>query len=238
MFSKTLIATTLAAAATASEVTFPTVESVKFLQGPVGVNVCMTCIEFANDGIQDLANFIGNNGIPEACGDLCSVIPSTFFAGACDSLCTQVGIDVFVETLKNADLDPFFLCEELKVCTAGPANAAAKVFKVFAKPATGKSGISVGLIMDLVVTNSTGLGEIEFSLTAGGKTQSQNIPVAGFPKGAHGIELNLSTKGAPAGVYDFNMGFCQGECFSHHLTSKYFGNASSSFTLTAADIEA
>jgi hypothetical protein len=225
---KVLAASTLVAV---SAIDFPVVESVKIRKN-VGEDVCMPCLEFANDALQDLANFIGNNGIPTACGDLCSIIPNQFFAGACDSLCTAVGIDVFVAALQKVDLDPFYFCEEIDVCKVGPANAAAKPVKCYANPAKAATGATISLILDFMVYNATGVGEIQFELFVGSNVQQDNIPVEGFPVGAHGIELNLNTKGAPAGEYQFLMGICQGQCHSHHLTSKYFGNLTSSFTLT------
>jgi hypothetical protein len=212
----------------------PTIESMKVIQN-VGEDVCMPCLKFATDAVDDLADFIGNNGIPEACGDICSILPSAFLAGACDSLCVQVGVDVFVAAIKKADLDPFYVCEELDICPMGPANAAAKIAKVYANPAKAVAGATVGLILDFIVTNATGVGEIQFELLVDGKVQKDNIPVPGFPVGAHGLELNLKTTGAPAGEYQFLMGLCQGQCHSIHGTSKYFGNMTNTFTLTPAN---
>jgi hypothetical protein len=228
---KTVFAAAAVSAASAFEVVSMKME--RRPRGNLKLDVCGDCLEFSNDAIGELVNFIGNNGVPEACSDLCGLIPSPFLAGACTQACDYVGIEIFVKALQKVDLDPFYFCEELKFCPMGPANADVDVVKTVAKPNPAKAGSVVDLMLDFIVKNATGPGEIQFELSAGGHTQKSTFPFDALPDGAHALNLNLNTKGAPAGSYGYLFGMCQGQCHSHHGTSKYFGNVTGTFTLTA-----
>ena len=93
------------------------------------------------------------------------------------------------------------------------------------------------------MTQAIGLGEIQFELIGASSTPVGDMfPINGIPVGLHGILLALTASScsqcqppisfAP-GSYQFLFGLCQGQCGSSHATSKYFGNMTGTFTITA-----
>ena len=89
-------------------------------QGRVGLDVCPTCINVAEQSINILLNLILDSGIVGTCGTLCQALAdktgSQVLGTVCDLVCDVVGIDEFIKLLDKADLDPIWYCEIAKLC--------------------------------------------------------------------------------------------------------------------------
>ena len=86
----------------------------------VGLDVCPTCINVAEQSINILLNLILDSGIIGTCGTLCQALAdktgSQALGAVCDIVCDFLGIDEFIKLLDKADLDPIWYCEIAKLC--------------------------------------------------------------------------------------------------------------------------
>ena len=89
-------------------------------QQRVGLDLCPTCINIAEQSINILLNLILDSGIIGTCGTLCQALAdktgSQIIGAVCDLACDFLGIEEFLKVLNNADLDPIWYCEIAKFC--------------------------------------------------------------------------------------------------------------------------
>lgn len=94
--------------------------SIKRAPQNVGLDICPTCINVAEQSINILLNLILDSGIIGTCGTLCEALAqktgSQLIGTICNLACDIVGIDEFIKLIENADLDPIWYCEIAKLC--------------------------------------------------------------------------------------------------------------------------
>lgn len=87
---------------------------------PIGLDLCPTCINVADESINVLLNLILDTGILGSCQTLCTALAQKTGSEAagviCNIVCDVVGIEEFIKLIENADLDPIWYCEIAKAC--------------------------------------------------------------------------------------------------------------------------
>eukprot|EP00746_Dinoflagellata_sp_MGD_P038665 gnl/MRDRNA2_/MRDRNA2_19300_c0_seq1.p1 gnl/MRDRNA2_/MRDRNA2_19300_c0~~gnl/MRDRNA2_/MRDRNA2_19300_c0_seq1.p1 ORF type:complete len:296 (+),score=59.17 gnl/MRDRNA2_/MRDRNA2_19300_c0_seq1:98-889(+) len=222
--------------------------------------LCSPCLQLGAQGINILLNAILNAGVIGGCGQLCGHLKSKGQQEACDLVCDVVGIKAFIKALNNTDLDPFYLCESIHACKAGPDDAHVDLMSVQLTPPSisdqdiqpGAEGVTVEGVLSFNVTKETGVGE--FGVVILGPVEGADGPVGGsflLPDGLKegmqnvGVKINIQdtlpdpTKDPPSlpviwnpGSYEFRFHLCQGECGSKHPHSIDFGRKASNFTIS------
>jgi hypothetical protein len=206
-----------------------------------------------------LINYILNAGVIGGCGHLCGHLNSTAARDACDLVCGVVGIKAFIKALNNTDLDPFYFCEVLHACEAGPDDAHVDLLSVQLNPASiskqdvepGTGGVTLEGVLTINVTKHSGVGE--FSVGVHGPVVGGQGPLGGSFILADGLKEGLQNLGVKLtvqdtlpdptdpqsfpvtwmpGSYEFRFHVCQGECGSKHPHSIDFGLKSSNFTIS------
>eukprot|EP00930_Biecheleria_cincta_P075804 TRINITY_DN63000_c0_g1_i1.p1 TRINITY_DN63000_c0_g1~~TRINITY_DN63000_c0_g1_i1.p1 ORF type:complete len:348 (+),score=46.98 TRINITY_DN63000_c0_g1_i1:119-1162(+) len=207
--------------------------------------LCSPCVSLGEQALQILLNYVLNAGVVGSCSKLCSNLESKGAQTACNVMCDLVGIKEFVKALKHADLDPIYFCEMVHACSAAPDNAAMELVSVAAEPQTIAKGDTVQLLVQLNVSNASGVGEFGLAVTGPVSqpvTQRFLLP-AGIASGQQGLGVKPTVQdddsGDPPvvwqpGMYSFTFEVCQGECRSKHPHSKVFGRKSGNFTLKQA----
>lgn len=88
--------------------------------GNVGLDLCPECINEAVELINVVLNVILDEGILGTCSEICQAVynytNSTELRDACDIGCDAVGIDEFIKIIINADIDPIYYCQLVKMC--------------------------------------------------------------------------------------------------------------------------
>mmetsp|Transcript_41159 Transcript_41159/g.78882 ORF Transcript_41159/g.78882 Transcript_41159/m.78882 type:complete len:258 (-) Transcript_41159:131-904(-) len=204
---------------------------------------CSACVQLGSQGINLLLNYILQGAVVGSCGKLCSRLPKKAEQVACNLACDIVGVKAFIAALNHTDLDPIFLCEEIKLCHAGNDTADVRLVSTSAMPTSIAKGGEVSLGLQLDVKSATGVGEVRISIDGPVTTpvsQSFLMPV-GFPTGTQAMTVKLTCKDDESGDfpviwspgnYTFTYHVCQGECGSKHPHSKDFGFINGSFALT------
>lgn len=85
----------------------------------VGLDLCPTCLNVADESINILLNLILDTGIIGSCQTLCTALAqktSEIVGVICEIVCDGFGIDEFIKALENADIDPIYYCELAKFC--------------------------------------------------------------------------------------------------------------------------
>lgn len=216
----------------------------KHLIGMRGGSFCKTCVSLGSSGINTLLNYILNAGVVGGCGKLCSKLPKGIEQTGCSIVCDIVGVQAFAKAIEKVDLDPIYLCEEIKLCPAGPDDADGSVDGVSVTPASGSvtQGVTFVMELDFTVTNETGVGEVVLDVKGPGATRvGQGFVNTGYSPGHYSAKVNLQPKDDPSanppvewlpGTYNYTFSFCQGECGSKHPHSKDFGTKMGSFQIT------
>jgi hypothetical protein len=97
----------------------------------------------ADEALNYLLNYIVNIGVVGSCSEICGFVQkktnSKTIGTVCNILCDVVGIEEFVKIVKNADLDPIYYCELLKVCQVND-NGDAKIQSFSIVPSSGPQG--------------------------------------------------------------------------------------------------
>lgn len=223
--------------------------------------LCSPCIQLGEQSLQILINAILNVGVMGGCGKLCGNLPAGKQQTACNLICDAVGIKEFIKALNNTDLDPFYLCEELHACPAGPDDAHIELMSLDLSPTTMKrndldpdfQGQGVDLTGTLSVNVSKASGPGEWSVEITGPVDGLDGPLGdsfllpdGLKEGVQqlGVKVHIvDTDPDPSdptkfpvtwmpGTYEFRAHMCQGECGSKHPHSKDFGKKVSNFTVT------
>lgn len=217
---------------------------------------CNPCIQLGSQGLNILLNYILNAGVVGGCGKLCSSLPKKDERLACDVVCGAVGIKAFMKALNNTDLDPFYFCEVVHACTAGPDDANVQLVSVELDPATiskadlepSSGGVQLQGTLTINVTKGSGVGEFAVGIH-GPVTEdvgSTFLLAKGLPEGVQQLGVKVTVQDTmpdpsdpsklpvtwSPGSYEFRFHVCQGECGSKHPHSIDFGHKSSNFTIT------
>jgi hypothetical protein len=213
------------------------------------ISMCKTCIDFADQALDQLINIILNVGVLGSCGDLCSILAKTtdkpWLGAVCDILCDIAGIEEFINLIEKADIDPIWYCEMLKTCPVND-HGDANITSFTVSPPSVKRGSTFVLALKYTSLNGTGTGEMFVEI----KTVD-GIPIeAGFLMESQkpgNYQENLQVKAAPdpdcdpsqqpceqwePGTYDVKIALCNGECGSKHPHSKIYSEAQAKFTVT------
>jgi hypothetical protein len=95
----------------------------------VGLDLCPTCINVAEESINILLNLILDTGIIGSCQTLCQALAQKtgkeIIGVICNLACDVVGIEEFIKLIERADLDPIYYCELAKFC---PGNNTLMIF--------------------------------------------------------------------------------------------------------------
>lgn len=98
----------------------PNSSSIKRVTRPnVGLDLCPTCLNVADESINILLNLILDTGIIGSCQTLCTALAqktSEIVGVICTIVCDGLGIEEFIKMLENADIDPIYYCELAKFC--------------------------------------------------------------------------------------------------------------------------
>jgi len=225
-----------------------------------GAGLCSPCVQLGGQGLNILTNYILNAGVIQGCGNLCGHLNSTVARDGCDLVCGVVGIKAFIKALNNTDLDPFYFCEVLHACEAGPDDAHVELVSVQLDPPTisrkdvepESGGVTLEGVLTINVTKHSGVGE--FGVGVHGPVSGADGPIGGsfiladgLKEGVQNLGVKLTvqdtlpdpTAQPPSfpvtwlpGSYEFRFHVCQGECGSKHPHSIDFGRKSSNFTIT------
>jgi hypothetical protein len=217
---------------------------------PVKADVCETCINTAEQVINQALNVIINAGVAGTCGKLCGAIENATkskpIGEVCSLVCEVEGIKEFIKLIDAADLDPFYFCELAHICKTNDAGDA--TITAFAStPLTGKQGTTFAFELDFESKNGTGVGTIGFSLktldgVGVGSTSYAPAQAPGSYKGTFSVKTQPDpgcdpTKGPCEnwlpGLYVAEAEICYGECGSKHPHSTVYDRATANFTITA-----
>ena len=85
-----------------------------------GIDWCPQCINSFNDLIEIVLQVILDSGVLSTCADLCSIVAdktgSEILGIVCTFGCEILGIEEFAKLVQEADLDPIYYCERVKLC--------------------------------------------------------------------------------------------------------------------------
>ena len=93
--------------------------SIQRVKPSVGLDLCPTCLNVADESINILLNLILDTGIIGSCQTLCTALAqktSEIVGVICTIVCDGFGIDEFIKLLENSDIDPIYYCELAKFC--------------------------------------------------------------------------------------------------------------------------
>jgi hypothetical protein len=110
------------------------------------VSLCGSCLNLADQALNYLLNYILKIGVVGSCAEICGFVQnktsSKTIGAVCNILCDVVGIEEFVKIIQNADLDPIYYCELLKVCEIND-NGDAKIESFSIAPNIGPQGLQL-----------------------------------------------------------------------------------------------
>ncbi|KAL4237230.1 hypothetical protein ACF0H5_001949 [Mactra antiquata] len=209
---------------------------------------CSLCVEFAEQAVDGLLQFILQVGVVDSCGDLCQAfadkIGNKAIGFVCTILCDVVGVKEFVNIIQKADLDPIYYCELIPVCGVND-NGDAKFTTFDVSPKSGPQGV-FQIAFEYVSKNGTGTGEISLECVT-----VDGIPVGDAflhelaPAGTYNGVFQLKAEPDPncdptqgpceqwlPGDYTVKIAICNGECGSKHPHSQIYDESSATFTIT------
>lgn len=214
----------------------------------VGVDNCNLCVEFANQVIDALLQFILQVGVVDTCGDLCQAFAqkagSQALGVVCSLLCDLVGVKEFMNIIQKEDIDPIYYCEELTACPIND-NGDAKFTTFEVDPKSGPQGM-FSISFEYVSKNGTGTGEISLEvITVDGFPLGQSFLHELAPAGTYDGTFTLRAEPDPdcdptqgpceqwlPGDYTVKIALCNGECGSKHPHSAIYDESSATFTIT------
>ncbi|BFZ06971.1 hypothetical protein BsWGS_10010 [Bradybaena similaris] len=214
----------------------------------VGADLCPLCIQFTDEALNILLNIILNTGIVGSCEVLCSALEqktgSKVIGAVCNILCDIEGIKEFVKLIEQADLDPIYFCELLKVCPVFDAGDAT-ITRIIVSPQAGPQG-ERAITFVYVSKNGTGTGEIVIAVRTvdGIPIESAFLQEPRNP-GTYNQTVKLDAEPDPdcdptqgpceqwlPGSYTLIIELCNGECGSKHPHSKVYDRKETNFTIT------
>lgn len=193
--------------------------------------------------LSTLLQIISQVGVIGSCSKLCSYL-SKYGQGVvtgCNLLCDIVGITVFVKLVKAADLNPIWLCQQIKLCPVNdcPLKECAKIHEINVIPIEGKKGTIFTGQTVFEIFNQTSPGLLSFKVVSkqgrsiGG---SQFVP-DGFKQGVYSVSVEIDSKGNDdfpflPGPYQFVLQVCEGMCSSRHSHNRELTKGMAPFNVT------
>lgn len=217
---------------------------------PASNDYCKLCVAFSADALNELLNLILNAGVIGGCSDLCNALEEKtgkpILGAVCDILCDVVGIQLFIDLINKADLDPIYFCQELKICPIND-NADAKVVSFVSVPKRGPRGSTFTLQLVYSSQNGTGTGELVIDLqTVDGIPLGDGFLMQASGPGLYNSSISVNAKPDPScdptqqpceqwlpGQYTATMQLCNGQCGSKHPHTKTLFTTTVSFNVTA-----
>jgi len=217
---------------------------------PKKISFCKTCVDFADQALDQLLNIVLNVGVLGSCADLCGTLAKVtnlqWLGAVCDILCDIAGIEEFVNIIEKADLDPIWYCEMLKACEINDSGDAS-ITSFTVQPPKFRKGATFVLALQYVSVNGTGTGEmiVEFKTPDGVPLGAGFLMEAQKP-GKYGENIQVQAQPDPQcdpeqgpceswepGTYTAKIALCNGECGSKHPHSKIYAEAQADFEITA-----
>ena len=209
------------------------------------IDLCNVCVQFSGQAINQLLDIILNAGVLEGCKELCGLLnASEAIDVACNLLCDIVGIKEFVKIIEDADLDPIYFCELLKVCKVFDGGDAT-ITELIISPKEAPKGSKFQLSVQFETNNGTGTGEISVDIdTVDGIPVGNSELMEPLNPGGYNFTFDLATNThcnpnqEPcemwlAGTYNVTFAICNGECGSKHPHSKVYDTKTGSFQITS-----
>jgi len=245
-----ILSITFASGSIQQQVGFPkgTVQRIQSINN-VGLDLCPTCIKFAEEALNILLNIILDTGILGTCQTLCQALAdktgSALLGTICDLVCDIVGIDEFIHIIEKADLDPIWYCEMATMCPVNDhGDAKFKSFNI--TPMSGRKGTTFTVDFTYQTVNGTGTGEIEIDIRT-----PDRIPLGtaflweSKKTGTYPEKISIKAQPDPQcdptqepceqwlpGTYNVTVYLCNGECGSKHPHSSIYDISHGSFVLT------
>lgn len=97
----------------------------KFIQRSIktdqnAIDWCPECVNGFDQLINAVLNVVLEYGVLGSCSDLCNLVANKTQSETIDILCTLgcsiLGIKEFIKLIEDADLDPIYYCETIKLC--------------------------------------------------------------------------------------------------------------------------
>jgi hypothetical protein len=179
-----------------------------------------------------------DTGVIGGCGALCKELPKELEATICTLLCDYVGINVFEDLISKADLDPIWMCMEMKVCPVHDGGEAS-IADLIVHPASGPRGTKFEIGIGIDVTKQTGTGQIflEVDCPMGMPLQGADL-TEGFEPGQYSAVFNIDSSKTSQfdefipGTYNVTAAVCYGECGSTHSHSAILAQKTTTFEIT------
>jgi len=199
---------------------------------------CSVCVTFMDQALDDLLQLILNGGVLGSCAALCGLLPNQLEAEVCNLLCDVVGVEAFVRLIKDADLDPIWMCEELTLCERTTCTKDCVAIKQLSPggSTTFPGGAQVNWTVSFGI-GSTGVGASTLAVTVTALSPNKDgnylstteeaflpQPTVGFfqtmvPTVLGDDNGNNGITPWPSGRYNSTATYCAGLCGSHHAGS-------------------
>ena len=206
-------------------------------------DVCIPCVGFIGNSIDQILNVILKGGIIGGCNELCvKAFPDNKNEEKiCNMLCDTVGVYSFISLLKQYSgyLDPIYFCETIRVCPVHDGGSA-YLDSIVISPASGPIGTTFEIQVLFTVLNQTSTGELALTITPPhSNIFGDSMLDSGFAPGKYGVKFNLKaspTEDEPfePGNYLITLTGCDGECGSKLPHTATLFEAKSNFTINAA----
>lgn len=215
--------------------------------GPNSSKLCPLCVQVMGQSISQLLNIILNGGVVGTCAKLCGKLDKhgQLVVVGCNLVCDVVGIKVFISLVKKADLNPVWLCQQVKLCPVRDCTLpeCARFGSTDVQPASGRKGTTFSVMSEFEVLGETGTGEFLFQVLPVGAplmTLSQLVP-DGFQRGVYNVKVDVPIKDQRGGdhpivflpgVYQGAIAVCQGICGSRRPHTRLLAQTRFNFTVT------
>jgi len=206
---------------------------------------CGICVNVMSQGINQLLNVILNLGVIGSCNQLCGYLEEygQLAVTGCNLACDYVGIELFIKAIEKADLDPIWLCEEIKICPVHDCTlpTCATFNNTLVDPTSAPKETVFHASSVLEIFDLTGTGEIIFEvlMPTGDVLGGGELVPKGFQKGVYDIRFDIETNDQPGdppiefipGTYKVGVVVCQGMCGSSHSHSRRLADTYTSFKI-------
>jgi len=200
------------------------------------LDFCPVCVTFMGQSLTELINIIANIGVVASCTQLCNYLQSEMEIVVCDTLCSGVGITIFVEMIKAMEPspDPIYICTEMEACQSS-AYANVKITKFTIDPPSGARGTKFIVDGLYTVLNQTGTGQMNLYLQEKGGNQTNIFSqlIEDLSVGFYDMKNTIATDQFTNGKYSVTFEICEGTCGSTWPGTKTLATTFENFTITS-----